>query len=149
MNCPIHVTVAAVVERAGRFLLVEERVEGRTVFNQPAGHLEPGESLLQAIQREMREETALPFEPRALVGIYQYELPEKRRTYVRFCFTGKVGQALPGAELDAEIIATHWLTLQEIQALGERLRSPMVLRCIQDHQTGRHLPLDCLQRIHP
>ena len=149
MNCPIHVTVAAVVERAGRFLLVEERIEGRAVFNQPAGHLEPGENLLQAVRREMLEETALPFEPRALVGVYQYELPDKHRTYVRFCFTGEVGQAVPGAELDADIIATHWLTRAEIEALGERLRSPMVLRCIQDHQAGQRWPLDCLHQIHP
>ena len=149
MSCPIRVTVAAVIERAGRFLLVEERIDGRTVFNQPAGHLERGESLLEAVRREVLEETAHPFEPRALVGVYQYELPRKSRTYVRFCFSGEVGEPLPGRRLDDEIIATHWLTLEEIEARGELLRSPMVLQGIHDYLAGSALPLDSLHHLDP
>ncbi len=149
MNYPIHVTVAAVIEQAGRFLLVEEHIDGQAVFNQPAGHLEQGESLLEAARREVLEETAHPFEPRALVGIYQYELPRKSRTYVRFCFSGTVGDPQPGRKLDKEIIATHWLTLEEIEARGELLRSPMVLQCIRDYLAGSALPLDSLRHLHP
>ncbi len=142
-----HVTVAAVIERSGRFLLVEERIDGKRVFNQPAGHLERGESLLDAVRREVLEETAHPFEPAALVGVYLYELPEKDRTYLRFCFSGRVDGAEPGRALDAEIVAVHWLTREEIQKRRDALRSPMVLRCIDDHLAGAALPLDTLHHF--
>ncbi len=144
-----HVTVAAVVEKHQRFLLVEENIHGEVVFNQPAGHLEPGEDLLQAIQREMLEETARVFTPEALVGVYLYELPHKQRSYLRFCFCGQVGEILPDHELDQEIIATHWLSLEEIHQRQNQLRSPMVLNCIRDYQDGRRMLLDCLHHIQP
>ena len=142
-----RVTVAAVIEREGRFLLVEEVIDGETRFNQPAGHLEPGESLLEAVRREVLEETARPFEPLGLVGVYQYEMAHKHRTYLRFCFAGTVGEAEPGRALDEEIVATHWLTLEEIERRRERLRSPMVLACIRDHLQGAALPLDSLHSL--
>ncbi|WP_456444527.1 NUDIX hydrolase [Thiolapillus sp.] len=144
-----HVTVAAIVEHQQRYLLVEENIHGEVVFNQPAGHLEQGEDLLQAIQREMLEETARRFTPEALVGVYLYELPQKQRTYLRFCFCGQAGEILPDHNLDQEIIATHWLSLEEIQQRPEQLRSPMVLNCIQDYRMGRRIALDHLHHLQP
>ncbi|WP_457673923.1 NUDIX hydrolase [Thiolapillus sp.] len=142
-----HVTVAAVVEKDQRFLLVEEDIHGRRVFNQPAGHLETGEDLVQAVQREMLEETARVFTPEALVGIYLYEVPERDRSYLRFCFCGTAGEILAGHRLDREIIATHWLTLDEIRENATRLRSPMVLDCIRDYRQGSRIPLDQLHYL--
>ena len=139
-----HVTVAAVVEQNQRFLLVEEYIDGKTLFNQPAGHLEQGETLPAAVCREVLEETACRFHPRALLGTYLYELKEKQRSYLRFCFCGDVEAADPERALDQEIIATHWLTLDEIKGLGSQLRSPMVLHCIQDYLQGIRLPLTSL-----
>ena len=106
-----NVTVAAVIERDGKFLLVEEETESGLAFNQPAGHLEAGESLLDAVVRETMEETAYPFRPTALVGIYQWRHPVKDLTYLRFAFSGELqGEALPRA-LDEGIVAARWLTL--------------------------------------
>ncbi len=144
-----HVTVAAVIERRRRFLLVEERVDGRILFNQPAGHLEPGESLVAAVRREVLEETAHRFEPSGLVGVYQYDTGNGNRTYLRFCFTGTLGEAESGRVLDDGIIATHWLSLEEIEAQRPRLRSPMVLACIRDHLRRPSLPLDRLHHLRP
>lgn len=144
-----HVTVAAVIEESGRFLLVEERIDGKAVFNQPAGHLEQGESLLDAVKREVLEETACAFQPQALLGIYLYQLNNKSRSYLRFCFCGKVGASLPDRSLDREIIATHWLTGEEIQKRKPRLRSPMVLQCIQGYLKGMRLPLESLHFLEP
>ncbi len=142
-----HVTVAAVVEKDQRFLLVEEDIHGRRVFNQPAGHLEAGEDLIQAVQREMLEETARIFTPEALVGIYLYEVPGRERSYLRFCFCGAAGEILAGHSLDREIIATHWLTPDQIRERSARLRSPMVLDCIRDYRQGRRIPLDQLHYL--
>jgi len=142
-----HVTVAAVIEQDARFLLVEEHIDGRAVFNQPAGHLEQGESLQDAAVREVLEETACDFAPQALLGTYLYRLKEKQRSYLRFCFTGKVGTADPARSLDSEIIATHWLTLDQIQARENQLRSPMVLQCIHDYLRGVRLPLNSLHHL--
>ena len=147
MTWTLHATVAAVIPREGRYLLVEERIDGSTLFNQPAGHLEPGETLVQAVQREVREETARHFEPEALVGVYQYEISSRQRTYLRFCFCGRVGGREAGRSLDKEIIDTHWLTLAEIEDLKTQLRSPMVLQCIRDHRSGVRLPLDSLHYL--
>ncbi len=144
-----HVTVSAIVEQQQRYLLVEENIDGRNVFNQPAGHLEPGEDLIQAIQREMLEETARVFSAEFLIGIYLYELPEKQRSYLRFCFSGKAGEILPGHNLDKDILATHWLTLNEIHERKARLRSPMVLACIEDYRKGRRIPLEDLHYLQP
>jgi 8-oxo-dGTP pyrophosphatase MutT (NUDIX family) len=137
------VTVAAVIERDGRFLLVEERIRGRLVFNQPAGHLEDGESLLDAVARETIEETAWRFAPSALVGIYLWQSP-RGLTTLRFAFTGSIGEFDSGRQLDAPVIATHWLTTEEIHQRSARLRTTLVTRCIDDYLAGRRLPLEAI-----
>ncbi|RMG29681.1 MAG: NUDIX hydrolase [Gammaproteobacteria bacterium] len=142
-----HVTVAALVEREGRYLLVEESVDGRRVLNQPAGHLEPGEGLLDAVVREMREETGRDFEPRSLVGIYLWRRAPGAETFLRFVFFGMAGEEDPSRRRDPEILATHWLTERELRRQPERLRSPLVLRCIEDHLACRHYPLDFLETL--
>ncbi len=140
------VTVAAVVERDGRYLLVEEQTSEGLRLNNPAGHLEPGESLLQAVAREVLEETACTFTPSHLVGVYLAQLPrgEERITYLRFAFTGSVGEPEPGRALDAPIVRTLWLTPAEIDACRERHRSPLLWRCVQDHRSGLRYPLQTL-----
>jgi len=141
------VTVAALMENDGRFLLVQERVSGKTVYNQPAGHLEPGETLLEAVIRETREETAWEFLPESLVGIYQWRHPEKEQTFLRVNFSGKGLQHDPESELDADIERTLWLTLEEIKSQQERLRSPMVLRSVEDYLAGVRYPLMLLSYL--
>lgn len=139
-----HITVAAVLERDGRFLIVEEHADGGIRFNQPAGHLEPDESLLAGAIRETLEETAHHFRPTALLGIYTWSPPGKDLTYFRFAFTGEViGHDLERA-LDDGIVAAHWLTLSELHACRERHRSPLVLRCVEDFLAGRRFPLDLI-----
>jgi len=140
-----HVTVAAVIESNQRYLLVEEHIDGNTVFNQPAGHLEQGESLLAAIQREVLEETAYKFTPEALIGTYLYELPDKPRSYLRFCFSGRVEEPPTNSPLDKEIIAAHWLSMEQIQQ--QHLRSPLVMQCIRDYLENPLLPLDSLHYL--
>ena len=140
-----RVTVAAVIERAGQFLMVEERVGGQTVFNQPAGHLEAGESLLEAIVREVLEETAHAFEPRGLVGIYRWETPDRRDTYLRFCFAGAVSQRPAQRNLDPDVVEIHWLDPTAIRRLEASLRSPLVLRCLHDALSR---PLTSLELLH-
>jgi 8-oxo-dGTP pyrophosphatase MutT (NUDIX family) len=134
------VTVAAIAERDGRFLLVEERIRGQLVLNQPAGHLEDGESLLQAVVRETREETAWGFEPRWLLGVYLWR-GHADHTTLRFAFIGTVDHFEPDRTLDPPVIATHWLTREAVAAQVERLRTPLVLRCIDDYLGGRRAPL--------
>jgi 8-oxo-dGTP pyrophosphatase MutT (NUDIX family) len=134
------VTVAAVTERDGRFLLVEERIRGRLVLNQPAGHLEDGESLLHAVVRETLEETAWVFEPQWLLGVYLWR-GKAGHTTLRFAFIGTVDHFESGRALDPPIVATHWLTREAIAAQSERLRTPLVLRCIDDYLDGRRAPL--------
>ena len=140
-----HVTVAAVIERDGKFLLVEED-QGltETVFNQPAGHLDEGESLIHAAIRETLEETAYDFTPSAIIGIYRWIEPKSSTTYLRVCFTGEVTGHHPGLALDDGIIAAHWLTLNEIDNLAPRLRSPLVRRCLDDYLAGKCYPLELL-----
>jgi 8-oxo-dGTP pyrophosphatase MutT (NUDIX family) len=139
------VTVAAVIERSGRFLLVQERISGRLVLNQPAGHLDPGESLMQACAREAMEETAHHFEPTALVGIYRWRDPRKDFTFLRFTFRGNVGAA-ENRPLDKEIVAVHWLTPDELRARKAEHRSPLVQQCVDDYLAGRSYPLDVFSR---
>lgn len=136
-----HITVAAVVERNGRFLVVEEEIAGRTVINQPAGHLEPGESLRDAIVRETREETGWDFVPAFVVGVYRWP-HSPTDTFVRACFSGAVRQRDPEAPLDQGILRALWLTRRELLARSEHHRSPQVLRCVDDYLTGRRYPLD-------
>ena len=138
------VTVAAVIEADGRFLLVEEMHEGRRVLNQPAGHLDPGESLLEACVREVMEETAHRFVPEALVGVYRYVYTPLGVTFLRFAFSGRSAGAEAGRSLDNEIVRTHWLTREEIAARAAQHRTPLVMQCIEDHLAGRHFPLAVL-----
>ena len=139
-------TVAAVIENEGRFLLVEENTgqQPHNVFNQPAGHLEDGESLIDAVIRETMEETGYEFCPTALSGIYRWIEPVSGDTYLRFSFTGELRQHHPDKPLDDGIIGPHWLTPQEITALGTSLRSPLVQRCIDDYLAGQHYSLSLL-----
>jgi 8-oxo-dGTP pyrophosphatase MutT (NUDIX family) len=141
------VTVAAVICQQGRYLMVEERPDGLAVINQPAGHLEFGETLLQAVRREVLEETGRRFEPRGLVGIYQWTVPGSDRTYLRFCFSGDVGDPEPGHILDPEICATHWLTAEQIAGGELPTRSPLVLRCIEDARTMQAIGLESLNAL--
>lgn len=136
------VTVAAVIERGGRFLLVEEDVDGRRVLNQPAGHLDPGESLAAACRREVLEETAQRFAPRALVGVYRWHYAAKDVTFLRFCFCGDLEGAEEGRALDHGIVAARWLTLEELLARKAQHRSPLVETCVRDFLAGRRYPLD-------
>ena len=138
------VTVAAVIERDGRFLLVEERIRGQLVLNQPAGHLEDGEALIDAVVRETLEETAWQFTPEALLGIYQWRSP-RGHTTLRFAFIGSVHGYDAARPLDAPIVTTHWLAREEIAQRSARLRTPLVLSCIEDYLAGRRLPLDALR----
>lgn len=142
-----HMTVAAVVERSGRFLVVEEFADGERVFNQPAGHLEPGEPLLDAVVREVREETGTRFIPEAVVGVYRWVNPANRETHVRIAFNGHVEEDEDAPELDEPIIARHWLSYEELRANRERLRSPLVLGCIDDYRTGARYPLELLREL--
>jgi 8-oxo-dGTP pyrophosphatase MutT (NUDIX family) len=137
------VTVAAIIERSGRFLLVEERIRGRLVLNQPAGHLEDGEALLDAVIRETLEETAWQFTPEALLGVYQWR-STRGHTTLRFAFTGSVHGYDAARPLDPPIVTTHWLAREEIAQRAARLRTPLVLRCVEDYLAGRRLPLDVL-----
>jgi phosphatase NudJ len=143
-----NVTVAAVIEHEGRYLLVEEDTADRLRLNNPAGHLEPNESLLQAVMREVLEETARVFTPSHLVGVYLARLPRgdgEDISYLRFAFAGSVGEPEPGRALDAPIVRTLWLTPAEIEACRERHRSPLLWRCVQDHLAGRRFDLDLLK----
>ena len=192
-----NVTVAALIERTGRFLLVEEETDAGIRFNQPAGHLDAGESLVAACAREALEETAWHFTPTSLVGIYQWprprpaagprpegsppprrkwpwaiggpqgvaaigiergeqpspssagrgpgEWPSENITYLRFAFTGDLGEFEAGRELDAGILRAVWMTPAEIEACRDRHRSPLILQCVQDWQAGRRFPLDLIR----
>lgn len=143
-----HVTVAAVIERDGEFLVVEEIADQQAVYNQPAGHLEEGETFVDAIIREVQEETAWQFMPDAITGIYRWRKPDEGKTFVRVCFTGMLGEHEPAQELDEGIIAAAWLTREELLALpASRLRSPMVKLCLEDYLAGKRYPLDMITEL--
>jgi len=143
-----HVTVAAVVEQDGRFLLVEERVgNGDLVLNQPAGHLEDQETLIEAVCRETREETAWQFHPEAVTGIYLWRNPNNGRTFLRVNFCGHVSDHDPRQPLDEGIIETHWLSADDILREQQRLRSPLVTRGLQDYLDGTRHPLSVLTHL--
>ncbi|CAE6710385.1 MULTISPECIES: NUDIX hydrolase [Paraburkholderia] len=140
-----HVTVAAIVERDGRFLVVEEHTADGLRLNQPAGHLEAGETLLEAVIRETLEETAHPFTPEALVGMYMthFERPGSEGvTYLRFTYCGTSGTADTGRALDPDIVRTLWMSADELRACPERHRTPLVMQCLDDYLAGRRFPLD-------
>jgi phosphatase NudJ len=141
-----NVTVAAVVEQQGRFLLVEEDTADGLRLNNPAGHLDPGESPVQGCIREVLEETACDFTPAALVGVYLNRFTRTRTgddiTYMRFAFAGSVGAPHAWRTLDDGIVRTVWMTLEEIECCADRLRSPLVLECIRDYLAGQRFPLE-------
>lgn len=143
-----NVTVAALIVDDDNFLLVREKVKNRTVFNQPAGHLEEGESLIDAVIRETLEETQYQFSPTGLVGIYRFsgvESPDV--TYLRFCFCGSIGESL-GGTLDEGIIAAEWMTIDEIRAVQSQHRSPFVLQCINDFLNNQPHSLDVISSVY-
>jgi ADP-ribose pyrophosphatase YjhB (NUDIX family) len=143
-----YVSVAAVVERDGRFLMVEEIPEdSESVFNQPAGHLEKGETLIEAIEREVFEETVWHFYPQGVVGLYLYSRPGMDLTYLRVCFHGTCFDHEPDRPLEGGIIRVAWLSRDELNATREKLRSPMVLACIDDYLAGKRYPLDLLSHF--
>ena len=141
------VTVAAVIERDGRFLFVEEMQDGRRVLNQPAGHLDPGETLLAACAREVMEETAHRFQPAGLVGIYRWHYQPADVTFMRFCFSGKV-LGVENTPLDKEILALHWLSAKEVREKSPQHRSPLVQQCLDDYLAGNNFPLTVISRTY-
>lgn len=142
-----RVTVAAVIERNGHHLLVRENIAGQPRLNQPAGHLEPGESLLEAVVREVREETARPFTPTGVVGIYLWRRDPAHDTFLRVTFAGHVDEPLSGLALDPDIDGTEWLGTAEIEARADECRSPLVLAAIRDHAAGCAYPLALLKTL--
>lgn len=142
-----HVTVAAVIEKDNKFLLIEEKVDGELVFNQPAGHLESGESIIEAVIRETEEETAGIFQPTYLTGLYRWQMPDKNRTYIRYSFTGNILRFIENQPLDTDIIRIVWLSYEEILQNQAALRSPMVLQCIKDYREGNRFPLSLIKDI--
>ncbi len=145
-----NVTVAAVIERNGKFLLVEEEVDngrgGREIrYNQPAGHLDEGESLVAACAREALEETAWHFTPRHLLGIYQWRRPARDITYLRFAYSGDLGEYEQNRPLDDGILRALWLTPDEALALQNQHRSPLIMQCIRDYLAGQRYPLELVK----
>lgn len=145
------VTVAAIIERDGKFLLVEEETSDGIRFNQPAGHLDPGESLIDAVSREALEETAFDFRAEALIGVYMSRYLSSRTgeevTYLRFAFSGELG-AQHDRPLDEGILRAVWMTREELLACQEKHRSPLVLQCVDDYLQGKRSPLSLLY-THP
>ncbi len=143
----LHLTVAAIVERHGRYLVVEEFADGQKVINQPAGHVEPGEPLRDAVIREMQEETAWRFEPAAISGVYLWQHPQNGERFLRVVFCGNCLNHEPEQQLDEGIIRALWLSRQELEAREPQLRSPMVLRSIDDYKDGHRFPVNMFQQI--
>src|SRR5579864_8846397 len=141
------ITVAAVTETDGRFLVVEERINRRLVFNQPAGHVERGETLVDAVIREVREETAWGFEPHLLLGVYVWRNPASGRATMRFAFTGRVRDHDAQQPLDRGIVCTHWLSKADLMRREPQLRSPLVLRCVEDYLGGTRMPLESVATL--
>jgi NADH pyrophosphatase NudC (nudix superfamily) len=138
----IQVTVAAIIQHKDRFLMVEEKDSfQRTVYNQPAGHLEPGESIIEAIIREVDEETGLSFKPISLIGCYFLSPAANQNHYLRFCFSGDLKSSTTPCPKDPEIIQAHWFSLSEIRSLNNQLRSGLVLKCLEDYLNGQRYPL--------
>lgn len=140
-----HVTVAAVIEQDQRFLFVEEETSSGLQFNQPAGHLEAGEDLIAAIKREVLEETAWQFEPEYIISVQLWRKNPDSPSFVRICFAGRTYAHNPEQKLDEGIVATHWLTRDEIVAEQHRLRSPLVLISIDEYLSGQRHPLSLLK----
>jgi len=141
------ITVAAICQRDDKFLLVEEvsKSTQEIVFNQPAGHLEQGETILEGVIRETREETCCHFTPEALVGVYRHEA-KNGKTYIRFTFCGSISDVDPNCDLDSDITRTHWLSADEIRN-NPSLRSPIVLQCLNDYLSGVRHPLNVIKEL--
>lgn len=137
-----NVTVAAVIEQDGKFLLVEEHTSQGLRFNQPAGHLEANESLLKAVVREALEESAYDFEPQYLVGVYRWHADASDTTYLRFAYSGRILAHHAGQALDEGIVRAVWMTPEEIRATVPRHRSPLILQCVEDYLAGKKYPLE-------
>ena len=142
-----NTTVAAIIEQNGKFLLVEEETDRGNRYNQPAGHLEDGESLIQAVIRETMEEAAYEFMPEALLGVYQWKHPHNDTTYLRFAFIGKAGVHYPMQELDEGIIRTVWMDIDEIRDKAGLMRSPQVITCVEDYLAGKRFPLNVITNL--
>ncbi len=149
MSWKPDITVAAIVEADGRFLIVEEQIRAQRVYNQPAGRVEERESLLAAVARETLEETAWHFEPEWLLGVYPWRSTTSTSSSLRFAFIGRVHGHEPRRALDAPIVAAHWLRRDELLAPALILRTPLVLRCIDDYLAGRRLPLTAINDPSP
>jgi 8-oxo-dGTP pyrophosphatase MutT (NUDIX family) len=141
-----HLTVASIVERDGKYLMIRETHRGQSVINQPAGHVEKGESLVDAVIRETREETGWNFEPVHISGIYQF-VAANGETYVRFTFSGSVTGENKACSLDPVIEEVLWLDKSTIEGYCEQLRSQVVLKCIEDYEAGNRLPLNSVQHL--
>ncbi len=143
----VHVTVAAVVEREGQFLFVEEKIDGSTVLNQPAGHWEAGETLVEAMVRETLEETAWHVAPVDLLGVYEFHPPELPYGFIRFAFRARALRLDPARTLDEGIERAVWITPAQLAQQAARHRSPMVLRCVEDALAGKSLPLGTIAHL--
>ena len=139
-----HATVAAIIERDNKFLIVEEIIQGQHLYNQPAGHLDPDESLIDAVIRETREESAWQFIPDAITGIYLWKQPDTGESFLRVAFCGPCKNHDPDQELDDGIIHAIWKSREELVQQPDKLRSPMVINCIDDYLAGKRYPLDML-----
>lgn len=139
-----NVTVAAVINKNNSYLLVEEKTINGLLFNQPAGHLEPNESIIQGVIRETLEETGYTFTPQWLLGIYRWHSSDNDTTYLRFAFSGTATYHDHNRKLDKGIVRAAWFNTNEIYKLTHRHRSPLVIKCIEDHLAGKRYPLDLL-----
>jgi len=146
MSLKVDLTVAAIAENDGLFLMVQERAARRVVLNQPAGHVEPGESLLDAVVREAREETGCEFRPQSVTGVYLWQGPAGR-TVLRVAFAGSVGERIAGAKLDRAILRTLWLDRRELEARAQEHRSPLVMASIDDYLRGSRHSLELLRQL--
>jgi len=142
-----HVTVAAIVEHNNLFLLVEEETDRGNRFNQPAGHLEDNETIIEAVIRETQEEAAYTFTPTALLGIYHWKHEHNNSTYLRFAFIGKASNHQPNQTLDDGIIRTVWMSIEEIREKSMLMRSPQVVTCFEDYLAGKTFPLDVMTHL--
>lgn len=149
MSEPAHVVLACVIERDGKFLLVEERVNGALVLNQPAGHWEPGETVFEGAVREALEETGWYVKLTSFLGIYEYQPEGLPYTFLRIAFVASAISQRAGHKLDEGIERAVWMTRDEVVAAAARHRSPMLLRCIDDYLAGRRLPLDIIAHLTP
>ena len=138
-----HLTVAAIVERNEKFLMVKETDDGRAVYNQPAGHVEKHETVQDAIVREVKEETAWDFLPEYIVGFYKWHKQDSDTTYVRICYAGKASNHDPEQALDDGILSANWLDFDDIMSMDSKsMRSPMVRKCISDYRNKIEYPLE-------